>query len=146
MHLTRKLSHRSMYGPSPAAASLLLLRAGDIETNPEPHCYACGNPVRHGTSTLRCSTANCSIVSHKQFTCSGLPRSNLINLWQCPPHGGPGPPCRQFRQQQLSATAADFLSAEVPGPSPAMPRTVRHKSTLRGGAAVLPHVKVGGVG
>ncbi len=42
------------------------------------------------------------------------------------------------RQQQLSATAADFLSAETPGPSTAMPRTARHKSTLRGGAAVLP--------
>ncbi len=52
--------------PSPAAASLQLLRAGDIETNPGPHCYACGNPVRHGTSPLRCSTTNCSTVPHKR--------------------------------------------------------------------------------
>ncbi len=74
-------------GPSPAAVSLLLLRAGDIETNPGPHCYACGNPVRHGTSPLRCSSTNCSTVSHKQFTCSGLHRSNLLKRWQCPSHG-----------------------------------------------------------
>ncbi len=69
-------------GPSPAAASLLLLCAGDIETHLGPHCYACGNPVRHDTSPLRCSPTNCRTVSHKQFTCSGLHRSNLLNRWQ----------------------------------------------------------------
>ncbi len=83
-------------GPSSAAASFLLLRAGDIETDPGSHCYACGNPVRHGTSPLRCSNANCPTVSHKQFACSGFLRSNLLNRWQCPPHGGPGPLSRQF--------------------------------------------------
>ncbi len=46
-------------GLTPAVDSLLLLRAGDIETNPRPHCYACGNPVRHGTLPLRWSTVNC---------------------------------------------------------------------------------------
>ncbi len=83
-------------GPSPAAASLLLLRAEDIETNPGPHCNTCGNPVRHGTSILRCSTTNCSTVPHKQFTCSGLHLSNLLNWWECPTHGGPKAPSRQF--------------------------------------------------
>ncbi len=83
-------------GPSQAAASLLLLRAGDIETNPGQHCYACGNPVRHGTSPLRCATTNCTTVPHKQFTWSGLHRSNLLNRWQCPPQRGPGPPSPQF--------------------------------------------------
>ncbi len=74
---------------------------------PPPFCFfapetsklipeACGNPVRHGTSPLRCFTANCPTVSHKQFTCSGLHRSNLPNRWQCPLHGGPGPPNRKF--------------------------------------------------
>ncbi len=33
-----------------------------IGSNPGPHCYACGNLVRHGTSQLRCSTANCPTV------------------------------------------------------------------------------------
>ncbi len=89
--ITSTVFFSSKGGPSPAAASLLLLRAGDIETNTGPHCYACNNAVRHGTSPLRCST-----VSHKQFTCSGLHRSNLLNRWQCPPHGGPRPPRRQF--------------------------------------------------
>ncbi len=42
-------------GPSPADACLLLLRAGDIETNARPHCCAYGNLVRHGTSPLRYS-------------------------------------------------------------------------------------------
>ncbi len=83
-------------GPSPAVASLLHLRAGDIETSPGPHCYACGNPVRHGTSVLRCSTTKCSTVSRKQFVCSGLHRSNLLNRWQFSPHGGPGPQRQQF--------------------------------------------------
>ncbi len=39
-------------GPFPAAASLLLLRAEDIEANPGQHFYACGNQVRYGTSPL----------------------------------------------------------------------------------------------
>ncbi len=47
-------------------------------------------------SPLRCSIANCPTVSHKQFACSGLHRSTLLNRWQCPTHGGPGPPSRQF--------------------------------------------------
>ncbi len=66
-------------GPSPAAASLLLLRAGDIEPNPGPHCNTCGYQVRHGISLLRCSSANCPTVSHKSFACSSLHRSNLPN-------------------------------------------------------------------
>ncbi len=70
--------------PPPTAASLLLLRAGDIKTKSGPHCYACNNPVRHGTSPLRCST-----VSHKQFACSGLHRSNMLNRWLCPTLRGP---------------------------------------------------------
>ncbi len=83
-------------GPSPAAASLLLLRAGHIETNPGPYWYACGNPVRHGISPLRCSTANCPILSHENLACSDLHRSNLLIRWQCPTHGGPEPPSRHF--------------------------------------------------
>ncbi len=78
-----------MGGLSPAGASLLLLRTGDVETNSGPHCYTCGNPVRHDTSPLRCSTNNCSTVSHKVFTCSDL---HCSNRWHCTLHVGPGPP------------------------------------------------------
>ncbi len=42
-------------GSSPAAASLLLLRARDIESDPGPNRYVCGNLDRHDTSPLRCS-------------------------------------------------------------------------------------------
>ncbi len=36
------------------------------------------------------------------------------------------------------------IHGEAPDCSPTMPRTARHKSTLRGGAAVLPPTKGGG--
>ncbi len=68
------------------------------------------------------------------------------HLCSAPLTGAQGHRVDSSRQQQISATAADFQSAEAPGPSHAMPRTARHKSTLRGGAAVLPPVKVGGGG
>ncbi len=74
-------------GLSSVTASLLLLRAGDIESNPEPNYYACGNLASHNTSPMRCTSANCPNMSHKQFLCSGFHRSNLRNRLQCLPYG-----------------------------------------------------------
>ncbi len=73
--------------------------------------------------------------------CSGNPRHPHFTFQRS---GVLGHRDDSSRQQQLSSTAADILSPEAPSPSPAMPRTVRHKSTLRGGAAVLSPIKVGG--
>ncbi len=40
----------------PTVTSLLLLLAGDIETNPCPSCYACGQNFRHSDTHLTCHT------------------------------------------------------------------------------------------
>ncbi len=82
--------------PYPAATSLLLFRAGDIESNPGPYCYACGNPVRHGTSA--------TALLHYQLLCrvpqavhqQRPPPFKPVKPVVVPPHGGPGPPSRQF--------------------------------------------------
>ncbi len=67
-----------------------------------PGRYACGNPVRHGTSTLQSSTYNCSNVFHKPLACSCLHRSSSAPLTEAQ------------GQRQPSVTSATFLSAEVP--------------------------------
>ncbi len=76
----------------PDAASLLLLLAGDVETNPGPSCYACGQNFRQSDTRLNCHAQGCGVRSHKQTRCSGVPRSQQSLPWYCPIHGGPGPP------------------------------------------------------
>ncbi len=77
---------------SRAAASLLLLLAGDVETNPGPSRYACGRNFRQSDTPLNCHAQDCGVRSHKQTRRSGVPRSQQSLPWYCPTHGGPGPP------------------------------------------------------
>ncbi len=76
----------------PAVTSLLLLLAGDVETNPGPSCYVCGQNVRQSDTPLTCHTAACVIRIHKQTRCSGVPRSEQSLPWHCSTHDGPRPP------------------------------------------------------
>ncbi len=77
---------------SRAAASLLLLLAGDDETNPGPSCYAFGQNFRQSDTPLNCHAQDCSVRTHKQTRCSGVHRSQQPLPWHCSTHGGPGPP------------------------------------------------------
>ncbi len=79
-------------GAPPATASLLLLLAGDVETNPGPSCYACGQNFRQSDTPLNCHAQDCGVRSHKQTRCSGVPRYQQSLPWHSPTHGGPGPP------------------------------------------------------
>ncbi len=79
-------------GASPAVDSLLLLLAGDVETNPGPSCYACGKNFRHSDTPINSYAQDCGVRSHKQTRCSGAPRSQQSLPWYCPTQGGPGPP------------------------------------------------------
>ncbi len=80
--------------------------------------------VTQSASPLRCSTTNCSTVSHTQFTCSGLHRSNLLNRWQCPPHGGLAVPANNNSLRQLPTSnpprhqAPRLRCPGLPGTSP----------------------------
>ncbi len=77
---------------SPAAASLLLLLTKDVETNPGPSCYACGQNFRQSDTPLNCHAQDPGVRSHKQTRCSGVPRSQQSLTWYFPTNGGPGPP------------------------------------------------------
>ncbi len=105
---------------SPAAASLLLLLAGDVETNPGPSCYAYGKNFRPPDTPLNCHAQGCGVRSHKQTRCSGMTRSQQSLPWHCPTHGGPGPPFTT--QIPTPATAATTRSGQAPGLSPVILR------------------------
>ncbi len=77
---------------SPIVASLLLLLAGDVKTNPGPSCYACGQDFHQSDTPLNCQAQDCGVRSLKQTRCSGVPRSQHSLPWHCPTHGVPGPP------------------------------------------------------
>ncbi len=83
-----------------------------------PGRYACGNPVRHGTSTLQSPTYNCSNVFQKQIACSYLHRSSSVSLTEAQ------------GQRQPSVTAATFLFAEAPGLSRVSGCKYRRRSTV----------------
>ncbi len=76
---------------SPVVASLLLL-SGDVETNPGPRCYACGQNIRQSDTALACHTPACGATTHKQTRCSDLPCAQQSLPWHCPTHRRPGPP------------------------------------------------------
>ena len=75
----------------------LLLRAGDVESNPGPgpvtrsivtkaRCNACSNPIRRGMDPISCAVANCTNKCHKQKACSKLHRSQIGTNWLCSTH------------------------------------------------------------
>ncbi len=90
---------------SPAATSLLLLLAGDVETNPGPSCYACGQNFRQSDTPLNCHCQDCGVRSHKR--CSSVPRSQQSLPWHCPTHGAPGQPI-------TTQTSHDYYSFHHP--------------------------------
>ena len=69
---------------------LLLIRTGDIETNPGTACHACNKTLRPSQAFLTCS--NCDTASHKQECCSGIKRAALqSDTWICVDCGGAQP-------------------------------------------------------
>ncbi len=103
---------------STAAASLLLLLAGDIETNPGPSCYACGQNFRQSDTPLSCHAQDCGARSHKQTRCSDDFRSPYRGIAQ--PTVDPG---HQLPLRRLTpATAATTRSSQAPGLSPVLLR------------------------
>ncbi len=83
---------REMDGRMGDVASLLLLPAGDVETNPGPSCYECGQNFHQSDTPLTFHTPDCVIRTHKQTRCSGVPRSQQSLPWHCSTHGCPEPP------------------------------------------------------
>ncbi len=77
---------------SSAVASLLLLLAGGVETNPGPSCFACGKNFRQSHTPLNCHGQGYGERSHKQTRCSGVPRPQQSVPWHCPNYGWPSPP------------------------------------------------------
>ena len=66
---------------------LLLLRSGDVETNPGPGpggcCAFCGLSMETYHGPLRCA-AGCGAVSHRRMACSGLRREDQNRgIWWC---------------------------------------------------------------
>ena len=66
---------------------LLLLRSGDVETNPGPGpggcCAFCGLSMDTYRGPLRCA-AGCGAVSHRRMACSGLRREEQNRgIWRC---------------------------------------------------------------
>ncbi len=105
---------------SPAATSLLLLLAADVETNPGPSCYACGQNFRQSDTPLNCHTLDCGLRSNKQTRCSGAPRFQQSLPWHCPTHGDPG--LQLTLRGPTPATAATTRSDQAPGLSPVLLR------------------------
>ena len=64
----------------------LLIRAGDIETNPGPteeedECYACQKKFRRGVKFLTCKL--CPRKSHKKEECSRTKKGQVKDDWSC---------------------------------------------------------------
>ncbi len=78
--------------PPVASLLLLLLLAGDVETNPGPSCYPCGQSFHQSDTPLACHAPDCGIRTHKQTRCSGVPHLQQSLPWHCPTDDGPGPP------------------------------------------------------
>ena len=69
----------------PAYASLLLLMAGDVESNPGPgQCHSCTLTIGIGRPFFSCSL--CDNLCHKQQKCSGKSRYNNSDSWTCNAH------------------------------------------------------------
>ena len=64
----------------PAHELCELLKAGDVEANPEPVCEECDRTVKTGTIPLECREGGCHVVCHKQLQCSGQ-RRGCTELW-----------------------------------------------------------------
>ena len=62
----------------------LLLRAGDVESNPGPECISCGQPTRQ--VPLSCTVESCDKVAHSQRVCSGIRGKGKKDLGRCPEH------------------------------------------------------------
>ncbi len=89
------VNHFLRVGDAPPAVAfllLLLLLSGDVETNPGPSCYACGQNFRQSDRPLTSHTPDSKIRTHKETRCSGVLRSQQSLPWHCSTHGRPGPP------------------------------------------------------
>lgn len=96
---------------------LLLLRSGDVETNPGPDpgesCASCGLSMGTYRLTLRCDNG-CGAVSHRRKACSGLERVDQNRgIWRCI---GCSPQLRQggAAAPGVVANAGPVLAAAAP--------------------------------
>ena len=95
---------------------LLLIRAGDIETNPGPACHACNKTLRPSQAFLTCSNPNCDTASHKLECCSGIKRAALqTDTWLCIDCGGAQP---ISRPNSRTAQNAVILVGQIVSASP----------------------------
>ena len=91
----------------PAHDLCLLLRAGDIESNPGPtRCSVCEVTLRSGQPYHACEDEGCSEKCHKKQDCSGLSRYGST-AWRCNSHGGSNHP-QIFNVRPTSATGVCY--------------------------------------
>ena len=95
-------------GCNPAAdLGLLLILAGDVETNPGPDdtnkCYICSYPIKKNQKPLACSFHGCTNKSHKQFKCSDMKPGTDPTEWVCNQHSDDDILLESVRQIELSS-------------------------------------------
>ena len=66
---------------------LIIMQAGDIESNPGPYCEApvCKKKIYSG-NPLTCHYDGCNLQCHEQFKCSGIKRRTKNVNWFCTTH------------------------------------------------------------
>ncbi len=101
------------------------------ELKPGPNCYACRKPICRGIDSLQCQAKYCTNESHKQLSCRGFHRSQLIHPWRCPPHRDSAL-LTEHPQRHPYVTAVNSTSTQVSGPSHVPIPTVHALSTLQG--------------
>ncbi len=67
----------------PAVASLLLLLAGNVETNPGSGCYACGQNFRQSDTSLTCHTPEIESKNSESLWPSAL-KASSTRFWRLP--------------------------------------------------------------
>ncbi len=100
-----------------AVSSLLLLLAGDVETNPGQSCYVCGQNVRQSDTPLICHTPDCKIRTHRQTHAVVCPD---LNRGIAQPTMGPDHQLPLIRY--TIATAVTTRSGQAPDLSPVLLR------------------------
>ncbi len=105
----------------PAVVSLLLLLTGDVDTNPGPSCYACGQNFRQSDTPLNCHGPQIAEYDPTNKR-DAVARPDLNSLYRgiSQPTVDPGPQLPPRRP--TPATAVTTRSDQAPGLSPVLLR------------------------
>ena len=123
-----------------AVLRLLILLAGDIESNPGPatptrKCDKCSKAIRKppadrpSSQPLRCKQPDCDNVCHRTKTCSGISRYSSKPQWLCKLHNPaaqPPPPAEHTDNISPEPTAT-----QTPAQLPLKQQCYRCKLTIR---------------